>query len=379
MSGSAIVHDFFVAEGGAEQCAIEFARMVPNARVYTSFFDAARFGDRIEPARVHTWPVARVAPAPGAFRALYPLYAPYFGRLAVDADLVISSSIAFTKAVRTRPDADHLSYVYTPMRYAWDLDTYLAGSSLPGPARRAARALRPLMQRWDRRTASRPTALVAISETIRDRIERLWRREVAEVIYPPVPVDEIPLGTGDDGFLLVAARLLAYRRIDLAVQACSRLGRELVVVGDGPERARLAAMAGPSVRFVGHVDRPRLIELFGSCHAYLLPGVEDFGIAPVEAMAAGKPVIGFAGGGALETVVPGVTGLHFTEATAEALAGAIGELDGLAFDPAALRAHAAQFGTAVFRARWRDLLVRRGHVAHLADARPDSSSGQGPG
>ena len=365
MSSSAIVHDFFVAEGGAEQCAIEFASMLPGASVFTSFFDRARFGGQIAPERVRTWPLARLTAAPGSFRALYPLYAPYFGALKLDADLVLSSSIAFTKAVRTRPDADHVSYVYTPMRYAWDLDTYLAGSSYPGPAQRAVRLLRPLMQRWDRRTAGRPSFVVAISETVRERIERLWRRAVDAVIYPPVPVDEIPLGTRDDGYLLVAARLLAYRRVDLAVQACTRLRRELVVVGDGPERARLETMAGPSVRFVGHVDRPRLIDLFARCHAYLLPGIEDFGIAPVEAMAAGKPVIAFAGGGALETVVPGTTGLHFTAPTPDALGSAIRDLDGHAFDPNALRAHAATFGTDVFRARWHDLLVRRGHAAHL--------------
>jgi glycosyltransferase involved in cell wall biosynthesis len=365
VTSQALVHDFFVAEGGAEQCAIEFANMLPRARIYTSFFDSSRFGDRIDPDRVHRWPLSRVADAPGAFRSFFPLYAAYFGALHVDADLVISSSIAFTKAVRTRPDACHISYVYTPMRYAWDLGTYLAGSSYPLPARLGALAMRPLMRAWDRRTARRPDIIVAISQTVRSRIESVWRRAVDEVIYPPVPVTDIPLGTADDGYLLVAARLLAYRRVDLAVEACTRLGRELIVVGDGPERGRLEAMAGPTVRFAGHVTRSRLVDLYRGCHAYLLPGIEDFGIAPVEAMAAGKPVVAFAGGGALETVVPGVTGVHCSEATPDAFADAIQSLERLPVNPTTIRTQAERFGSDVFRDRWRSLLKDTGFAGAL--------------
>lgn len=356
MNRRAIVHDFFVNEGGAEQCAIEFANLMPDARIFTSHFDAARFGDRIDPTRVSTWPLRRWARGSASFRSLFPLYAAYFGWLKVDADLVISSSIAFAKAVRTRPDAHHISYVYTPMRYAWDLDTYLAGSSYSLGTRLAARSIRPVMQAWDRRTAQRPDSIIAISHAVKKRIEDLWHRTVDDVIYPPVRVDEIPLGTHDDGYFLVAARLLAYRRIDLAIEACTKLNRELVVVGDGPERARLEALAGPSVQFLGHVARQRLSDLFARCHAYLLPGVEDFGIAPIEAMAAGKPVVAYAEGGALETVIPGVTGLLFSVQSPAAVAEAITALDDERFLPTVLRAHAAQFSTDVFRARWRGRL-----------------------
>jgi glycosyltransferase involved in cell wall biosynthesis len=247
------------------------------------------------------------------------------------------------------------------MRYAWDLDTYLAGSSASAASRLGAFAIRPVLQRWDRWAARKPDVLVANSATVRERIRRIWRRD-ADVIHPPVDVDEIPLSPRDDGFLLVAARLLAYRRIDLAVEAATRLGRDLVVVGDGPEARRLRAAAGPSVRFLGSVDRATLVDLFGRCHAYLVPGIEDFGIAPVEAMAAGKPVVAFRRGGATETVVDGVTGVFFDEPTSDALAEAIGRADALAgsLDPAALRAHAATFATPVFRSRMRDLLLRHG-------------------
>jgi glycosyltransferase involved in cell wall biosynthesis len=245
------------------------------------------------------------------------------------------------------------------MRYAWDLDRYLAGSSDSRISAAAARLVRPPLQRWDRWAARKPDVVVANSETVRERIRRLWGRE-AEVIYPPVDVAGIPLSTQDDGFLLVAARMLAYRRLDLAVGAATALDRELLVVGDEPEAARLRGMAGPSVRFLGHIDRPTLVDLFARCHAYLVPGVEDFGIAPVEAMAVGKPVIAFRGGGATETVVDGRTGIFFDQPDVASLAEAIERLDGLSFDPTVISARAHEFDTGVFNARWRELLARLG-------------------
>jgi glycosyltransferase involved in cell wall biosynthesis len=356
----AIVHDFFVPERGGERVALELARLLPSATVYTSFFDAAAFGDRTDPARVRTWPLQRLLGPTAHFRTFLPLYPAWFSLLDLrEYDLVVGSSVAFTNAVRTRPGAIHVSYVHTPMRYAWDLDTYLAGSSDSRISAAAARLVRPTLRRWDRWAARKPDVLVANSETVRERIRRLWKRD-AEVIYPPVDVAGIPLSTRDDGFLLVAARLLAYRRIDLAVSAATALGRELVVVGEGLETARLRRMAGPTVRFLGHVDRSTLVDLFARCHAYLVPGVEDFGIAPVEAMAAGKPVIAFRAGGATETVVDGRTGIFFERQDVTSLAEAIERLDGLAFDPAVIGARAQDFDTGAFHARWRELLGRLG-------------------
>jgi glycosyltransferase involved in cell wall biosynthesis len=357
---SALVHDFFVAQGGAEQVAVELGRLLPHAHVYTSFFSPKRFAGELDPGRVRTWPIQRLTGPTDHFRAFLPLYPLWFTALDLRRyELVVSSSIAFTKAVRTSPEALHVSYVHTPMRYAWDLDTYLAQSSLSVPARIAARTLRPLLRSWDRATAARPDVIVANSETVSARIRRLWGRE-SELIYPPVDVEGIALGARDDGFLLVAARMLAYRRLDLAVEACSRLGRELLVVGEGPERKRLEAMAGPSVRFVGRVNRTSLVDLFQRCHAYLVPGVEDFGIAPVEAMAAGKPVISYRAGGAAETVIDGVTGVFFGQQTPRSLAEAIEQRDAIAFDPVVIRARARAYDVSVFRARWCQLFERFG-------------------
>jgi glycosyltransferase involved in cell wall biosynthesis len=350
--GAAIVHDFFVQDGGAERCAVEFARMLPTAPIYTSFFNSKRFGDRIDPSRVHAWPMQRLVGPTERFRAFLPLYPPYFSGLRVPADeLVLSSSSAFAKAVRTSPKAVHISYVYTPMRYAWDLEGYLHASSYRGPTRSASHLLRPFLQAWDRRTAGRPDRLIAISRVVQDRIKRVWNRD-SELIYPPVDVDQIPLSRQDDGFFLVASRLLGYRRIDVAVRACTTLGRRLVVVGDGPERGRLEAMAGPTVTFLGRVDRATLLDQFARCHAYIVPGTEDFGIAPVEAMAAGKPVVALRAGGAVETVDEGVTGVFFDEPSAGSLANAIGELDRTSFDPPRLRERAELFDISVFRGQW---------------------------
>ena len=358
--GAAIVPDWLVVEGGAERVVLEFADLLPTAAVHTTFFDAARFGSRIAPERVRTWPLQRLFGPSHRYRSFLPLYPLYFSAMDLRRyELVVSSSIAFPHAVRTAPSATHVSYVYTPMRYAWDLDTYLDRSSFSLPTQIAGRLLRPALRRWDRATANRPNVVVAISKTVQERIRRLWGRD-SEVLYPPVDVDEIAPSEQDDGYLLIAARMLAYRRIDLAVQAATRLGRELVLVGDGPERRRLEAMAGPTVRFTGRVDRPTLVDLIRGCHAYLVPGIEDFGIAPVEAMAAGKPVIALAAGGAAETVVNEETGVLFEEATADALSEAILASDGIAFDRAVIRARAEEFSAAAFRDAWRALFERLG-------------------
>ena len=357
---AALVHDFFIQDGGAERCAIEFSRLLPAADIRTSFFDARRFGDRIDPHRVRTWPIQRILGPTERFRSLLPLYPLYFGSLNLSAyDLVLSSSVAFSKAVKTRSDACHISYVYTPMRYAWDLDTYLSNSSLPLPARLAARTLRSSLRRWDMRTRNRPDLLVAISETVRQRIERFWGRD-AEVIFPPVDTAEFPLGDHDDGYYVTASRLVGYRRVDLAVEACTDLQRELIVIGEGPERERLEALAGPSVRFAGHVSREELISIVRRSHAYLVPGIEDFGIAPVEAMAAGKPVIAMRAGGATETVVEGETGVFFEESRSGALASAIAQAEGISFRPESIRDRARKFDRAVFLSRWRATLSRVG-------------------
>ena len=356
----AIAQDWLAAEAGSEAVTLELSRLLPSAPIHTTFFDPEIFARAIEPSRVRTWPLQRLPAARKRFRVFLPLYPIWFSLLDLgDYPLVISSSVAFSHAVRTGADALHVAYVHTPMRYAWDLDSYLGGSSMSLPGRMLARAMRPALQRWDRATAARPDVIVANSLAVQARIRQVWGRD-SDVINPPVDVHAIPISARDDGFLLTAARLLAYRRIDLAVAAANRLGRELVVVGDGPERRRLEAQAGPTVRFAGRVDRQTLVDLFGRCHAYLVPGMGDFGIAPVEAMAAGNPVIGFGSGGVAETVVHDSTGVLFAKQQVDDISAAIEYLDTITIDRDACRARADEFSVAVFHARWRDLFARLG-------------------
>jgi glycosyltransferase involved in cell wall biosynthesis len=354
-----ILHDFLIQDGGAERCLVEFARLLPQARIETTFFDADEFADRIGSERLRGWPLQRLFGPTRRFRMLLPLYPAWFTARTIRAPLVLSSSVAFCKAARVAPGGLHISYVYTPMRYAWDLDTYMAGSSFGWASQLGARLLRPALQRWDVWSSRRPDVIVTISETVRQRVATTWGRS-SEIIFPPVDTEEIQQSSADDGFLLVAARLLAYRRVDLAVRAATQLGRPLMVVGEGPEMARLSRMAGPTVRFLGHVPRATVVELMRTCHAYLVPGVEDFGIAPVEAMAAGRPVVAFGAGGVAETVVDGLTGVFFHEPTVDALVGAIAELDRSSFDRLVIRRRAEEFDTAVFRRRWLDLFERLG-------------------
>jgi len=355
---SAVAQDWFFAPGGAERVAEALLALLVDPDVFTSFAD--RESAAALAGRVHMWPLQRLLGPTRRYRSFLPLYPLWFSRLDLTRyDLVVSSCSAFAKAVRTRASATHIAYIHTPMRYAWDREGYLAASSLPGPARLAAGVLHPWLRRWDYRMARRPDVLVANSTAVRDRIHEFWGLD-AHLIFPPVDVDDFPLSTADDGYLLVVSRAHAYRRLDVLVRAATALGRRTIVVGDGPELPSLRAIAGPTVEFVGFKDRDRVRDYVRRCHAYVVPGNEAFGIAPVEAMAAGKPVVAFRAGGALDTVIDGATGVFFDEQTPAALAAAIERLDAIVFDPAAIRANAERFSLAVFRERFIELFRQLG-------------------
>jgi len=256
----------------------------------------------------------------------------------------------------------HICYCLTPTRYVWDLEAYLDREQFGRGVRAAARLVAKLYRRWDYAAAQRVGQFIAISTEVQARIQRIYGRE-STIVYPPVEVAArfAPSDVTDDYFLVVS-RLVPYKRIDLAVQACTQLGLPLIVGGQGRDRARLEAMAGPTVQFIGYVPDEDLPDLFARCRAFIFPGLEDFGITPVQAQAAGRPVIAFRGGGALDTVIPGKTGLLFAEPTVESLAGVLQTFDDAQFDPAVLRAHAMQFDSAVFER------AITGYVARAWDA-----------
>jgi glycosyltransferase involved in cell wall biosynthesis len=363
----ALVHDWLTGLRGGERVLHELAGLFPDAELYTLVHVPGSTTARIEARPIHASPLSRLPGVGRHYRKLLPLFPWAVSRLHVaPCDLVLSSSHAVAKAVRPPPGAVHLCYCFTPMRYVWDqAEAYLGR----GPRRLAAAPLVAALRRFDRRTSGidRVHRFVAISETVASRIRRHYGRS-AEVIHPPVELERFAVrAQPPDDFYLLVAGFVPYKREAVAVEAFRSLGTRLVVAGDGPGRAALAAGAPSHVRFLGRVSDAELADLYARCRALVYPQEEDFGIIPVEAQAAGRPVIAYGAGGATETVVPlgdrqgrAPTGLWFTPQTPEALAGAVRRFEAAeaAFDPAAIRRHAERFATARFRREMREAVQR---------------------
>lgn len=338
----ALVHDWLITLGGADRTLLALHDLFPHAPVYVSLYDPARLPGEFQHLDVRPSWLQRIPGAMRRHRWLVPVMPLVFQAMRLDgAEVILSSSHACAKGVRKPAGAVHICYCYTPMRYAWDLrDEYLR--SLPVALRPPARAALAWLRHWDRATAAEVDYFVAISQCVADRIRRHYGREAA-VIYPPVDTDYFTPSGHPEGFFLVVSRLVPYKRVDLAVEAFHRLGRPLVVVGDGPEAPRLRAMARSNITLVGEVSDAALRGYYRQCAALVFPGEEDFGLVPVEAQACGRPVIALGRGGALESVAAGVTGMFFAEPTVDALVGAVRAFDASAFDPVLIRRHAGRF------------------------------------
>ncbi len=366
----ALVHDWLVTLGGADRVLLALHEIFPRAPVFVALHDLSRLPEPFRRLDVRgTW-LQRVPGAPQHHRLLVPLMPFAFGHVDLRSyDVVVSSSHACAKGVSVPAGAIHVCYCHTPMRYAWDLqDEYLA--VLPAVARPPARVALARLRRWDHATAQRVDYFIANSHHVAGRIRRHYGRE-ATVVYPPVDTDfftpdESTQSTqstdghaGDWGdwedrvdwedYYLVVSRLVPYKRVDVVVAAFNRLDRPLVVVGDGPERRRLQAMARPHVQFVGEVSETALRGYYRRCRALVFAGEEDFGLVPVEAQACGRPVIAYGRGGVVESVLPRITGFFFREQTADALVGAVRECDAMEFDRASIRHHAERFSVRRFQ------------------------------
>jgi glycosyltransferase involved in cell wall biosynthesis len=362
----ALVHDWLTGMRGGERCLEVFAELFPVADLYTLLHVPGSVSPAIESRRIVTSFIQRLPQAERRYRHYLPLFPAAVRAFDLSGyDLVLSSSHAVAKGVRVPPGALHVCYCFTPMRYVWDLYDDYFGARAGLAARLTMPPVAAWLRRWDRKTAAGVHHFVAISRFVADRIRRAYGRE-ADVIYPPVDVSRFRVDEGPGEFYLVVSALTPYKRVDLAVEACNRLGRRLLVVGSGPEERRLRALAGPSVELLGWRDDEQIAELYAGCRALLFPPLEDFGIAPLEAMAAGRPVIAFGEGGVRETVVPpgegeSPTGLFFLRQTVEDLVEAIRRYETSAqqFEPKTLRRRAEAFDRPLFRERVRAYLRAR--------------------
>ncbi len=363
---TAIIHDWLTGMRGGEKCLEVFCELFPDADLFTLVHDPGSASPAIERMRIKTSFIGRLPGAKAGFRRYLPLFP-----LAVEGfdlrgyELVLSSSHCAAKGVIPPPASVHVCYIYTPMRYAWDMyHEYFPG----GKSGLASRLLVPFfmnrLRAWDVASSARVDRFAAISRHVARRVELYYRRD-SEVIYPPVDLDAYRPGGEDGGFFLMVSALVPYKRVDLAVSAFNMLGLPLVVIGAGPEEERLRSMARGNVQFLGWQDHAVLARRYASCRAFVFPGEEDFGITPLEAQASGRPVIAYGAGGALETVAglgdapegEQPTGVFFREQTAECLAAAVERFireEGAFRDREAVRRNTIRFS----RPRFRDEIAR---------------------
>ncbi len=359
----AIVHEWFVDYSGSERVVEQLLAIFPQADLFAQVdFLPEELRGFISHKPVTTSFIQRLPGARKHYRSYLPLMP-----LAVEQfdltgyDLVISNNHAVAKGVITGPDQIHISYVQSPIRYAWDLThQYLRESGLDRGLRGwVAKLLLHRIRTWDARAANGVDRFVGNSGFIARRIAKAYRRE-ADVIYPPVDVASFSLREQKDDYFLAASRLVPYKKIDLIVEAFTLLpDRKLVVIGDGPDMAKIAAKAGPNVTILGYQPFEVLRDYMQRARAFVFAATEDFGIIPVEAQACGTPVIAFGRGGATETVVHGQTGVFFEEQTVASLVDAVREFDriGIAFEPAIIRNHALQFSVERFQREFRSLVI----------------------
>jgi glycosyltransferase involved in cell wall biosynthesis len=388
----ALVHDWLTGMRGGERCLEALCEIFPGADLFTLLHVRGSVSEMIERRRIHTSPIQRFPMVKSRYRHYLPLFPWAIERFDLDGfDLILSGSHCVAKGVRTPPGALHIAYVYTPMRYIWDLHEAYVDPGRMGPLSRVLlRAVAGRLRRWDLQTNTRVDHFVAISRHVAGRIRRHYGRE-AEVIYPPVQTSRFRIAARTGDYYLLAGAFAPYKRFDLAIQAFNRLRKRVVIVGDGQESRRLRRMAGPTIELLGWRPDGELAELLAGCRALIFPGEEDFGILPVEAMACGRPVIAYGKGGVTETVIPlngdpgssmvddgspgnpstihdlrskidpPPTGVFFYEQTVEALIKAVESYERSAdrFDPESLRAHALAFDRSVFEKRMATYVAER--------------------
>jgi glycosyltransferase involved in cell wall biosynthesis len=353
----ALVHDWLTGMRGGEKCLEAFCELFPEAPIYTLVHRPGSVSPTIEAHPIHTSFIQRAPAGPAHYQRYLPLYPLAIERFDLRGyDLVLSSSHAVAKGVIVHPGTTHVCYCHTPMRYVWHAyEDYFGRGRYRFPVSWGLAWTATWLRTWDVASTSRVDHFVANSTNVASRIRRYYGR-AASVVHPPLETDRFTPdpGVAREDFYLVISALVPYKRLELAIEAARRRGRRLIVIGSGVERRRLARLGGPQVDFLGWLPDAALVDHLRRARALLFPGEEDFGIVPLEAMACGTPVVAYAAGGALETVVDGETGVFFAESTTDALVAALERLERLELSPDAGRARALQFSRARFLTRMRE-------------------------
>lgn len=348
----ALAHDFLTYLGGAERVLEVLAEIFPEAPIYTLLYDEREMGKMFPKERVHTSFLQNKSKFWHKHKQLlltkFPLAVEQFDFS--DYDLVISSSGAWMKGILTKPSTRHICYCHAPMRFAWDRQAeYLESKKLSSWKNFVALKLLNRVRLWDRVSADRPDLYLANSRAIQELLKKVYGVS-AEVLYPPVRVERFKVSSQNQGYYLIVSRLSAYKNVELAVRAFAKLSQQkLLIIGTGEQEKYLRQIATSNVQLMGFKSDAELPAYFENCKALIFPGEDDFGITPVEAMACGKPVLAYARGGTLETVVPGKTGLFFTEKTEESLIEALQQMEKTNFTPETCRAQAEHFSKDSFK------------------------------
>lgn len=360
----ALAHHWLVGMRGGEKVLEALTELFPRAPIYTLVANPEKLSAPLREHPIYQSPLRHFPGAAVRYRNLLPLFPLAVRGLRVNGSTrcIISSDASVIKGLNYPPGIPHVCYCHTPPRYLWSMrEVYLRNATgLNWMTRTAFKAVTPYVRRFDYNAARRVTHFIANSRFVQKRIRECYGRE-ANVIYPPVSVDAFCPNRPAEDYYLVVSELVPYKRVDLAVEAFNQLGKKLIVIGDGPESATLRKRAAANITFLGHQPFAVLKNHYERCRAFIFPGVEDFGIAPVEAQAAGRPVIAFAEGGALETVKEGLTGAFFFEQVPEALAAAVRGFErcGKALQWMQCRRNAERFGQARFQAEIKAFLASR--------------------
>lgn len=343
----AIVHDWLTNMGGAEQVVINFKEVYKDAPIYTTFYNPNNLDDKLKNLDVKTSFLQKKKMVTN-HKKYFPLMPLAFENFDLNEyDVVLSSSSSCAKGVITKPGSIHICYCHTPMRYAWEKrDEYLNG--MGKLKKKLIKILLHYMRIWDYASSARVDYFIANSTEVQKRIKKHYKRD-SIVINPPVRCNLFDISETDGDYYFIVSRLVGYKRFNLAVQACSQLGKKLVIIGDGPEKEKLMSLANENITFLGRQPDDVVKKYMSECKALLYPGEEDFGIVPVEAQACGRPVIAYGKGGVLDSVVPEKTGVFFKEQSVESLKEAILKFEKMSFDKQEIRKHALKFDESVFR------------------------------